>query len=500
MATRLIGGGAVVLLLGCAAFQVNPALNEVDESTGYRYGTLERPPLNSEKTFVVLTLSGGGTRAAALAYGVMRHLEDTPIDGGRKTLLDEVDVMSSVSGGSFAAAYFALSDSKREFFGEFPDAVLYRKIQSALIRRLLAPWNWPRLLSPRFGRSDLFNRYYDRAIFRGATYGDLPRRLPFAILNGTDMSLGAQFPFTQDGFDRLCSDLSAVKLSRAVISSSAFPGAFTPLTWRNYPKERCGYTEPDWVDLALGSDSEECAVDSTCRGDLESNPRRFDRARVWRAYEDPVRPFVHVLDGGVADNIGLRDPIVAMTTGDSSWSVPSKVNLEEIDRLAVIVVDAKPRDRPQRDRKASPPNILSVLSAAASKPMANYSSDTVELLRNRFREWDNAAADYDAQRPLCGELARLACPGSADPDCGMSAEAQCHELFALTDEDRPPHPELYRVHVRFDAVGDPELRRELQQVPTSLQLSRELVDKVVSVAGPLLEESAEYQRLKRDLH
>jgi NTE family protein len=53
-----------------------------------------------------LTFSGGGTRAAALAYGVLKELKETTIVSGgqRIRLLDEVDSISSVSGGSFTAA------------------------------------------------------------------------------------------------------------------------------------------------------------------------------------------------------------------------------------------------------------------------------------------------------------------------------------------------------------------------------------------------------------
>lgn len=496
--TGLSAIALVVGLTGCSGYQENPALTSIDPDTGYRYEALARPPKNSEKTFVVVTLSGGGTRAAALAYGAMKHLEDTSIAGGSKTLLDEVDVISSVSGGSFAAAYYALSDSKADFFEDFPDAVLHRKIQSALIRRVLAPWNWPRLFSPRFGRSDLLNHYYDKKIFGGVSYGKLPQRLPFTILNGTDMSLGAQFPFTQEAFDRLCSDLSGVRVSRAVISSSAFPGGFTPLTWNNYPSTQCGYQGPEWVDLALGNDPL-CAADPTCLGDLEWSPGRFVRAQVWQSYEDANRPFIHVVDGGVSDNIGLRGPLIAMTTNDSPWNVLAKVNLEEVDRLAVIVVDAKPRSQPSRDLKASPPNLLSVLSAAASKPMANYSTDTVELVRNRFREWENASADYKFLRPVCEEIATRACRDSTDPQCVESTIVDCQRRLVVSDDDEPPVPGLYRVHVRFEAIRDPELRRELQQVPTSLQLPRDKVLKLIEAAGTLLEESEDYQRLKRDL-
>lgn len=62
----------------------------------------------SNDVTVVLAFSGGGTRAAALAYGVLEALRDTRItlDGESQRLLDEVDLISSVSGGSFTAAYF----------------------------------------------------------------------------------------------------------------------------------------------------------------------------------------------------------------------------------------------------------------------------------------------------------------------------------------------------------------------------------------------------------
>lgn len=246
---RAMGLAAIALLIaGCATFPETPSISQVDLSSGYRFANLERTARNSEETFIVLTLSGGGTRAAALAYGVMQKMREMPIDGGRRTLLDEVDVISSVSGGSFAAAYYGLFGQER-FFSEFHDAVLHRKIQRSLLLQVLAPWNWPRLLSPTFGRGDLSDEYYDRKIFAGRTYAEMAPHLPFVILNASDMSTGAQFPFTQAGFDRLCANLSKVHISRGVVSSSAFPVGFSPLAFNNYPKDQCGYKAPDWVEL-----------------------------------------------------------------------------------------------------------------------------------------------------------------------------------------------------------------------------------------------------------
>lgn len=57
----------------------------------------------SEELLLLLTFSGGGTRAAAFSYGVLEALADTKIsiNGKERRLLDEVDGISSVSGGVY---------------------------------------------------------------------------------------------------------------------------------------------------------------------------------------------------------------------------------------------------------------------------------------------------------------------------------------------------------------------------------------------------------------
>ncbi|MFT6978517.1 MAG: NTE family protein, partial [Marinobacter psychrophilus] len=97
---------AFILLPGCAHYLVNDRSQNFDAESGYRFDALNRSELNSDSLFVCLMFSGGGTRAAALSYGIMESLSDTVIrvDGQDKRLLDEVDCISSVSGGSFTAA------------------------------------------------------------------------------------------------------------------------------------------------------------------------------------------------------------------------------------------------------------------------------------------------------------------------------------------------------------------------------------------------------------
>src|SRR5512139_1158231 len=91
-----------IIVVGCAHYPVNQPIKEYRPGTGYRFSQI-KPPENSDSLLLFLTFSGGGTRAASLAYGVLEELRKSEviIDGRRRRLLDEVDWISSVSGGSF---------------------------------------------------------------------------------------------------------------------------------------------------------------------------------------------------------------------------------------------------------------------------------------------------------------------------------------------------------------------------------------------------------------
>jgi NTE family protein len=488
---RALAGPACAVLCAAAAlvgcYPRNLPLEHYDPARGYRYGTLAETgaDTDSDATFVVLTFSGGGTRAAAFAYGVLDALRATDIGDGR-SLLDEVDVISSVSGGSFTAAYLGLF-GQRAFLTDFRAAGLDRPIERDLFLRILAPWNWPRLASPYFSRSDLADEYYDGSIFQHRRFADVPRRRPFIVLNATDIARGAQFSFTQEHFDRLCSDLSDVTVSRGVTASSAFPVAFPPLTFINYGWARCGYTPPAWDWDAV-------------QEDLDINPQLYDLAKTWQSYEDKGRrQYVHLSDGGLADNIGLRAIETGIISTDSFGLIP-KINDGAVRRLVVIVVDAKPESEFAADQSARPPGVSTVLEAAATNPMENYSSDTIERVRLWFDEWDQASLDFDQRRSDCDALAVRQCERSRPTTpCETRQRDACYASMRCADNDRPPHPELYLIPIRFEAVRDETAKRRLQRIGTRLQLPPADIDLLVDWARRLLYESPRYQDLVTDL-
>ena len=105
---------ALTLLGGCATRPINPPLAQTEPNAGYRLST-RQVHFKDPQSLVVLAFSGGGTRAAAFSYGVMEFLRRTEVidSKGRKIrLLDEVDVITGVSGGSFTALAYGLYGDK----------------------------------------------------------------------------------------------------------------------------------------------------------------------------------------------------------------------------------------------------------------------------------------------------------------------------------------------------------------------------------------------------
>ena len=457
-----------LFLSACASFPPNPPLAKYDPSAGYRFELLDQGG-NSDGLFVILAFSGGGTRAAALSYGVMEALRDTRIElnGKALSLLDEVDVISAISGGSFPAAYYALNGART--FDEFPQRFLYRPVETELMLSALNPASWLKLAGTGFGRSDLAAEYYDRELFGAKTYADIlaQRRRPFVILNATDMTLGSQFSFVQDQFDLLCSDLSGVSIGRAAAASSAFPGLLTPLSFRNYAGS-CDYRQPRWVELAAKDRKSRVNV-----GRSASAERRLSYA----ASDEARRDYIHLIDGGVADNLGLREPLASVANLNHPWSVLRLINLEQVSKLVVIVVNAATDPETDRDKTPKVPGLLDTVTAAATVPLNNYSFDTLDLLRRSVNEFN--------------ESARLV---SGCKDLAAAKGRQC-----ALDLAAPRQIEFFPIEVAFEYIDDPAERGWFKNLPTTLQLPRESVDKLRAVGRRILGEDPNFRKLVQTL-
>jgi predicted acylesterase/phospholipase RssA len=453
---------ALATAASCAHYPPTAPLTAVQPAAA-RYAFDEPAPGDADDDlFVCLTFSGGGTRAAALAYGVLEKLRDTrivrPRDGRAESLLDDVDCISSVSGGSFTAAYYALFGAR--IFQDYRRAFLERDVESELIRKALNPLNWPALLSPWYSRIDLAAELYGATIFQDRTYGDLlagGRRRPFIILNATDLDTGDDFAFTQDQFDLIGADLRAFPVARAVAASSAFPFLLTPISLVNHPQPP-GWQPPKGLALAAH--------------DYFVNRRRFVFASHQATYLDKAAtPYVHVMDGGLADNIGLR--ALARQLWAPEGFIARRFNLRQMSRLVLIAVNARAAGPQTLNQHESPPGLVDVAFKTATVALDNYSFDTIELVRAQRHELREAAKDV----------------------------AHCKKVARDEEKDCPsfPSPEIFVIDVGLEAIPDPARKARLMSIGTNYSLSKDDVQMLIDAGHDLLDLDPDFQRLLASL-
>lgn len=464
LTTGLAPAVSLLLLAGCTSFApVNPPIERVDLNSGYRVGNMLKRThgvTNDPHTLFLLTFSGGGTRAAAFSYGVLEELRRTNVDvkGRTVNLLDEVDAIAGVSGGSFTALAYALYGDR--LFTEYETRFLKRDVQGALTRGALNPLNWFALGSGLYGRSEFAADYYDQILFGGATFDDLlTRPTPVTAVTGTDLSTGARFPFSQDHFDLLCSDLGKVRLARAAATSSAVPAVLSPVTYHNYGGN-CGAVLPAWVG-------------DVTRPGSPARPagRALLRYREIQDFQDSKnRPYLHVVDGGVSDNLGLRGLLEALEELEASPAFQREVGLKNVRRIVVVVVNSRSAPDTDWDRSPRAPGIIAQLLQSSSVPIDHFSYESVELLKDIAQRWADKRELEVAERRLAGM---------------SKAEA----------EAAVPKLSFDAIDVSFDAIENPEEKRYFMNLPTSFVLPDEAVDRLRALGGQLLRDSPAYRDL-----
>jgi len=440
---------AAALLTGCSsprAFLGGPLTGAVGED-GYR-ASVVMPRRAPDDLRVVVSFSGGGMRASALAFGVLEQLAADriqPADGGTpRRLLDEVDLVSAVSGGAVTAAYWTLYGDR--VFTDFRRRFLMRDVSGGLQRAVLFdPRNWARLASSEFSRGDVYADYLDRKLFRGAKFGDLDRsgQRPFLILNATDIGVAARFEFTQDSFDLLCGDLDSYPIARAVAASSSVPALLTPITLLNRAGG-CAYRMPRWVEAAAAA---------------HADPRRHLQATAMQTYADAGRyGWLHLVDGALSDNLGVRAAMDALADRDDPVR-PDPTKMSRGQPMVFIAVNASDWQAGRIGGSRRPPDAFEMLRLLGTVPVDRYTVETKALLRETLRRWMDGRAsaerlhvievDLDELRddPRYGRLTRL--PTAFDVSSRDVDELRCAARRLLT-----ANPEYRRLLEASGAVAE----------------------------------------------
>jgi NTE family protein len=429
----------LLMLAACAAPVFNSATNEpLSEATPPNMGS--RQDFMHENS-IMLSFSGGGLRAAAFAHGVLTALTQVKTADG--DLLDDVAMISSVSGSSLAAAHYGVYG--REGLARFRREVLLADFEGGLRLSPYSPANLSRILGGGLNAREDFSDRLDHAVFHGATFADIYRReRPDIRIHATDLYHRVPFPFIPALFSVLCSDLSRYSVAEAVTASLAVPVVFAPVVVRTYP-DSCPPLPPAFI----------AALHERRRTSRLLNA--VDRAMT--AYRDPVRPrFIKLGDGGLTDNVAVSTLIGARLVYGTPYAPMTERDAVRIRRLLMIVVDAS--RQPSGDwtlQEAGPGGVELALSAtdAAMDAAANQAADA---LIGMLREWQESVIAFRCSLAPA-DVARL----------GGPADWNCKDVkFSLA-------------YLSADELDSP-WRERIEVIPTRLTLDAAQVDATIEGA------------------
>lgn len=407
------------------------------------------------EVIVWLALSGGGTRAAALAYGVMERLEELKVtgeDSRPSSLLREVDYISSVSGGSFAAAFYALNQTNRNWKAEFRRRVLDADLEMAIGRRLIEPSTFLWATLTNYTRSDAAADYYDTHIFDGKRFRDLPSR-PKLILNSSDLVAGRRFEFTPQDFACLNSDLGEFRIAEAVTASSAFPGAFPSVVLSNHgPHAQCQKDAPPspgprcLTFQQLAADPfifKESRVGVPAERDSVRNRLYIEQTKKLRYCDLDQTARIHLSDGGITDNLGI-DAFISRAE-DPGLELHPRIFQGQAKAVVIISVNAATSPDENLGKKSESAWFGKILLKGIDLFMERVALDSLEGVRERL---------FDFER----------------------------RVRRQNDGFR-----FYFMEVVLDDIQDIERRHRLQNIGTRLYLPPDQVQDLIAVGRELLE-------------
>lgn len=528
------------LVAGCAAFShTNVPLPAPTAASGHAPAPLRASfevdgARGNPKVLMFLALSGGGSRAAYLSAATMLRLQTLypEVD-----LLGEVDVLSSVSGGSIIAALYAASRdvslSSPPLAAALPpliagtplgrqitldpaqprlrcNAPLDAKDRLALQSRLPALGHELRRLDTLCRQApltqlrdwepdtvlDLTRRNYLRRWFANWLWPQNIVRYWFTAYDRGDI-MAQTFADNLYGTRLIGSDLGFAELNPTrpyllINATTATDQSGPGLSVDEYAFGSVfTFTEQDFrsrLNADLGRYSLARAVMASSSFPLvfpshtlqDYRPGALER-HCEKDRNDELKctdkQYLHVFDGGNSDNLGLKSVKRAL------FQLEAQGRLDDYDRIVVVLVDAFTRPRGASRLDPDPRGTLGLLLDA------NVSDAVDALLQNNrgrlLGEFDGAVLRWN--------------DGSCEPETRELPSALCRALNARGRLALNLSKSLVFYHFGFDDVVavDPQhagLKRKLDTIPTSFKLGDgdarlldEAVDLVISPANPCLQ-------------
>jgi len=342
-------------------------------------------------------------------------------------------------------------------FETFPSEFLKVDVNAFIWGTYLLPWNWEWLVNPFYGTNDRMAEVYDRLMFHGATYADLLRQgLPVISVNATDIANGISFSFTQPTFDLICSDLSSFPVARAVAASNGFPVLFSPITLTSHTPDCRGVRPPTAAREEWAETSDDLS-------------RRALLARTANRYLDPERTkYVHLLDGGIADNLALRGVVNGGIALDETSDAFRRFAMKA-RRVLVLSVDGQSAPDPALSKQRVVTGLSQIFGAVSGTQIDAYNFETLILTDSELEEMKKS-------------LIKVRC-----------AQAP------VTDGHDCDDVKVALVRISLAGIPDPQLRQRLQSIPTGLTIPDADVDALVGAGESLVQQNPKIRGLISDL-
>ncbi len=289
----------VLVCAGCSIFGSDVVVYSIPVHEAERYSAPDYGDY-----VVAVAVSGGGSRSAVFAAAVMRELyRQVKLPDGR-SIVDEIDVMSGVSGGSLASAYWCVkkpektsidTESYDSFFASYR-ADMKRNIEAEVITR---PFQFYRNFLKPGEKGYLLRSALDDLFFSGITFGELARReqehsCPVLIMNGTILDTGGKFLFTN-------LPRSQFDLGRTIDNDYGDVGIVK--SGLPIDDDIAGTLTCDDIGLSIADMEVSRGVAGSAGVPLLVGPVILMAQRL---FENLTHAFLHVYDGGIADNVGVE--------------------------------------------------------------------------------------------------------------------------------------------------------------------------------------------------
>ncbi|MDK9697662.1 MAG: patatin-like phospholipase family protein [Siculibacillus sp.] len=385
-------------------------------------------------TIVGLAFSGGGTRAAAFSFGVLKGLDQIETVGGGRAL-DQVRFVSGVSGGSVTAAYFGLKG--RGALADFESRFLYRDAEEALRTRVYSVGNLMRAMDGGVNDRSGLPTWLEKNLFGKATLRDLGRPgRPVVWINASDIHGKTPFIFEPVTFAAICSDHGSYPLAEAVAASAAVPIVFAPVVVQNW-SEKCGFKLPDHLEAQAKN--------------RETSPIVRSYLRTLADYREPGKiKYIKLLDGGLTDNWGLAGLNIQLAAASEPHKPLTREDAIAVETFLFVVVDAGRNVAGDWTKTLEGPNAEQLLDAVADTAVDSAVRSSFEVMRLQMKLWEQKLRAWRCSLDPA-EVARVR--GTAEGwDCNKVSIRL--ERVAFEDLGGPRAATLGRIPTRFKLEAD----------------------------------------------